>query len=81
MPSGALARAIRMLSVSNCRTMRPRPAPSAARTAISRCRAVARASSRFATFAHAISSTSVTAPIIVNTMRRTSSGMSASRIV
>ena len=40
----------------------PRPAPSAARTASSRCRAVARASSRLATFAQAISSTNATAP-------------------
>ena len=37
------------LSVSSCRMMRRRPAPSAERTASSRVRAVARASSRFAT--------------------------------
>ena len=41
--------------------MRPRPAPSASRTAISRWRFVARASMRFATFAHAMSSTNATA--------------------
>ena len=45
------------LSVSSWRTIRPRPAPSAVRTAISRARAAPRASSRFATLPHAISST------------------------
>ena len=50
------------LSVNSCRTMRPRPAPIAARSAISRLRAVARTSRRLATFAHAISSTKPTAP-------------------
>ena len=40
----------------------PRLAPSAMRTAISFCRPTARASSRLATFAQAISSTSATAP-------------------
>ena len=39
-----------------------RPAPSTARSASSRCRVTERASSRFATFAHAISSTNPTAP-------------------
>ena len=48
--------------------MRPRPAPMARRTAISRCRAEARANSRLATLAHAMSSTSATTAI------RTSSG-------
>ena len=47
--------ASKRLSVSNWRITRPRPAPSARRIAISRCRVVARASSRFATLAHAIS--------------------------
>jgi len=42
--------------------MRPRPAPIAARIAISRWRSAARASSRLATFAQAMSSTSPTAP-------------------
>ena len=46
-----------VLSVSIWRTSRARLAPSAARTAISRDRFIARASSRLATFAHAISST------------------------
>ena len=50
------------LSTMSWRTSRQRPAPSAARMPTSRSRAVARASSRFATFAHAISSTMPTAP-------------------
>ena len=49
--------------MSICRTSLPRPAPIASRTAISRRRAVARASSTPATFAHAIASTSETMPI------------------
>ncbi len=49
------------LSVSICRISRTRPAPTAARTTSSRPRAVARASSRFATLAHAINSTNPTA--------------------
>ncbi len=49
--------------MSNWRTSRARPAPTASRTAISCRRAVARASSRLATLAHAISSTSPTTPI------------------
>ena len=52
-----------MLSVSTWLMMRPRDPPSAARMAISRFRPVARTSSRFATFAHAISNTKPTAPI------------------
>ena len=52
--------------------MRPRLAPSAARTAISCCRASARDSSRLATFAHAISSTKPTAPSSISSDRRTS---------
>ena len=51
------------LSTINCRISRNRPAPSANRTAISLCRPVARAISRLATFAHAISSTSPTIAI------------------
>ncbi len=50
------------LSVSSCLMSRARPAPSARRTAISRDRAEARASSRLAMFAQAISSTNATAP-------------------
>ncbi len=77
-PSGAAARPSSMHSVSNCFTRRARPAPSAALTQNSRCRPEARASIRFATFAHAISNTIVTAPIIVSTTSRTSSGMNSS---
>ena len=51
------------LSVSNCRTSWPRVAPSDSRTAISRWRMKPRAISRFATFAHAISSTRPTIAI------------------
>ena len=61
-PSSPPASASRQLSVTNCATRRLRLAPSAARTPSSLVLAVARASSRFATFAHAISSTSATAP-------------------
>ena len=52
--------------------MRPRPAPSAARSTISPSRAAARTSSRFATLTQAISSTKPTAP------RRISSGLRVS---
>ena len=50
------------LSVSNCRMIRPRLAPIAARKAISFPRTEARASRRFATLAFAISRTQTTAP-------------------
>src|SRR5207247_799290 len=50
------------LSTTNCRINLRRPAPSAARMAISLCRVVPRASSMLATFAPTISSTKVTAP-------------------
>ena len=59
------------LSVSSCRMMRPRPAPMAARIAISRRRPTARASSRFATLAQAISSTKLTAPTRTRREERT----------
>ena len=52
----------RSVSVISCRSNRPRPAPSAVRTAISRCLVMARASRRLATFAHAISSTTAVVP-------------------
>ena len=58
------------LSVMNCRTIRPRLAPTARRTATSRCRAVPRASSRLATFAHTISSTAPTAIVITRSAGR-----------
>ena len=51
------------LSTSSAADDAPRPAPSAARTASSCCRASARTSSRFATFAQAISSTMPIVPI------------------
>ena len=60
------------LSVSSWRTTRPRAAPIAERTANSRWRPAARASSRLATFAHAISSTSATAPNSTSSAVRTS---------
>ena len=56
------------LSVSNCASSRARLTPSASRTAISRRRAIPRASCRFATFAQAMSiTTSDTAPSSVAT--------------
>ena len=56
-PSAAPLKASRPLSISNCRSRRAREAPSAMRMAISRCRALARASIRLARLAQAISST------------------------
>ena len=50
------------LSVSSCRMMRRLPAPSADRTASSRTRTVARASSRLATLAQQMRSTNPTTP-------------------
>ena len=61
-PSTPPAIASTTLSVSSCWMMRPRPAPIAVRTAISRSRKVARARCMFARFAHATSNTSPTAP-------------------
>ena len=66
-------------SVINCRTIRPRPAPIAVRIAISRDRPAARVSSRLATLAQAMSSTNVTAPIMVDVTSATSAGMKSSR--
>ena len=57
-------------SISNWRVSRKRDAPSATRTAISRSRTAARASIRFATFAHAISKTNPTAPRSRTIIRR-----------
>ena len=62
MPAIPPMTASRTLSVSSWRSRRPRLAPSASRTAISRCRAAALESSRLATFAQAISSTAPTTP-------------------
>src|SRR5882672_6732883 len=52
-PAAPAHAASRRLSTSNCRTRAARVAPSAARIDISRCRAVARTSKRFATLPHA----------------------------
>ena len=60
------------LSVSSCRMRRPRPAPIAARIAISRRRPVARTSSRLATLAQAMSSTKLTAPSRIHSVDCTS---------
>ena len=61
-PSTVPAAASTRLSVSIWATMRPRPLPIAARTAISRPRSEARTRSRLAMLAQAISSTKPTAP-------------------
>ena len=51
-PAAPPASASTTLSVSSCRTMRPRPAPSAMRTAASRLPAALRASERLARLRH-----------------------------
>ena len=71
-PSAPPTMESRQLSVSNCRSTRAQLAPSAARIANSRLRAAARASNRFATFAHAINKTSPTAPNNVRSIPLTS---------
>ena len=58
------------LSVSTCRARRRGRAPMATRTASSRCRCTARASSRLARFAHAMSSTHTDAPTSAISIRR-----------
>ena len=58
------------LSVRNWRTSRPRLAPIAARTATSRSRTVARASSRLATFVHVMTSRNAAAPNSANSAGR-----------
>ena len=63
----------RTFSVSVCRTTRARVAPIAIRTASSRRRPNTRSSCRFATLAHAISSTRPTAPSSASSGVRTSS--------
>ena len=60
------------LSVSSCRTTRHESAPSATRTAISFWRTAARASSRLATFAHAMSSTNATDAVMIISIGRKS---------
>ena len=61
-PTAAASRPSRTLSISNCVMMRLRLAPIDNRTAISRWRLVARASSRFAVLAQAMSSSNPTIP-------------------
>ena len=56
----------KVLSVSSWRMTRPRLAPSALRTAISRCLVVPLINSRLATFAHAMSNTKATVPMKIN---------------
>ena len=70
-PIAAPPRDSETASTSRPRTIAPREAPSAARTAISGRLTVARASMRFATFAHAMSSTSPTAPSSISIQVRT----------
>ncbi len=70
-----------VLSTSSWLARRARPPPSAARTASSCCRAAPRATSRFATLTHAISSRKPTAPNSASSVSRTSSTRrSASRL-
>ena len=71
MPSAPPATDSRTLSVSSCLMIRPRPAPIAERIAISRRRAVARTSSRFATLAQAMSRTKTTATLMTSRIGRT----------
>ena len=59
-------RRARRPSTSNCWTIRQRPAPIERRIAISRCRAVARASRSPARLAHAISSTTTATAISIS---------------
>ena len=69
-PATPPARPSTTLSARNCCTSRQRPAPSAARTATSRVRPLARASSRLATFTQATRRTSVTAPSRISSAGR-----------
>ena len=76
-PSMPATSASSTLSISSCRTISPRLAPSAVRTAISLLRARARESSRLVTLAHAISRTRATAPDKTRTLPRTSATRSS----
>ena len=58
--------AINALWVSTCRAMRPRPAPTASRTASSRCRDEDRAINKFARLAHATIRRSATPAIKID---------------
>jgi hypothetical protein len=75
MPRAAPALATMTLSVSICRTSRPRVAPSEARTASSRARSAARANCMFITLTHAMSSTPTQNPSIVSSAPRRPSGV------
>ncbi|PYQ18393.1 MAG: hypothetical protein DMF81_25045 [Acidobacteria bacterium] len=66
------ARETSRLSVRSWRIKRPWLAPRACRTASSLARVAPLASSRFATLAHAISSTNTTAPIRTRSVDRVS---------
>ena len=79
MPSAPPTTDSTTLSVSSCRTMRPRLAPSAARTASSPVRALARASSRFATLTQQVSRTMPTTPRNMSDVSSTSPPTYASR--
>ena len=80
-PSAPPATPRTRLSVSICRSTRPRLAPSARRTATSRLRALARDRRRPATLAHAISRTSPTAAIRVAPIIATSArNLGSSRV-
>ena len=72
-PSAPPATEMSVLSTSSWLASRARPPPSAARTASSCCRAAPRATSRFATLTHAISSRKPTAPNSASSVSRTSS--------
>jgi hypothetical protein len=62
-PAAPPSAARTMPSVSSCASNRRRLTPSATRTAVSRFRLKARASTRFTTFAHAIKSTMIVTPL------------------
>ncbi len=78
-PAIPAATASTTLSVRSWRTRRARPAPTAARTTISRPRAEARASSRLATLAQAMSRTKPTAPSRTKSVCRVSPTMASCR--
>ena len=69
-PAAPPASDSKVLSVRSWRISCPRPAPSAARTASSRSRRSRRASERFATLAHAMSSTSAVVPSRISSSGR-----------
>ncbi len=77
-PAAAPSAVSTQLSVISCRSSRPRPAPTAVRTAISRRRASDRAISRLATLAQAMSRTNATAAISVSSAGRSAPNSSTS---